>query len=133
MIEVCMIEDMTSAKFFDTTGKRIRILREDRELNQTELARRMAELGVGVAFFLDRFLVLKHVPYLSQIEGDSKTPRLPVLAAIARALETTTDYLLLLSDEPSPPAGGRCSPQTTPPPRTSGCASTCGCTCATTA
>ncbi len=47
MIEVCMIEDMTSAKFFDTTGKRIRILREDRELNQTELARRMAELGVG--------------------------------------------------------------------------------------
>ena len=47
MIEVCMIEDMTSAKFFDTTGKRIRILREDRELNQTELACRMAELGVG--------------------------------------------------------------------------------------
>lgn len=122
MIEVCMIEDMTSAKFFDTTGKRIRILREDRELNQTELARRMAELGVGV-----------DPSYLSQIEGDSKTPRLPVLAAIARALETTTDYLLLLSDEPSPPAGGRCSPQTTPPPRTSGCASTCGCTCATTA
>jgi hypothetical protein len=38
MTETCIMDGMTSAKFFDTMGKRIRILREDQGLNQTEAA-----------------------------------------------------------------------------------------------
>jgi len=71
-------------------GKRLRILREDQGINQTELAQRMADMGAGI-----------DPSYLSQIEADAKMPRLPVLAAIVRALNTTSDYLLLLSDQPA--------------------------------
>jgi transcriptional regulator with XRE-family HTH domain len=90
--ECSTMNDMTSAHFFGTMGKRLRILREERGLNQTELARLMDGIGAGV-----------DPSYLSQIESDAKMPRLPVLVAIARALGTTTDYLLLLSDDPAPP------------------------------
>lgn len=92
MVKSAIVDSMTSARFFDTMGKRMRILREDKGLNQTELAQRMAALGVGV-----------DPSYLSQIESDAKLPRLPVFAGIARALGTTTDYLLLLADDPTPP------------------------------
>ena len=91
MTETCIMDGMTSAKFFDTMGKRIRILREDQGLNQTELAQRMAQCGGGV-----------DPSYLSQMESDAKLPRLPVFVAIVRALGTTADYLLLLSDDPQP-------------------------------
>jgi len=91
--EVVILAGMTKAAFFDTMGKRVRILRDDKDLNQTELAQLMAQVGAPI-----------DPSYLSQIEGDTKMPRLPVLRAIAQTLETTTDYLLLLTDDPAIPA-----------------------------
>ncbi len=90
-MEALILDGMTSAAFFDTMGKRIRILRDDRQLSQTDMAVLMGAYGAAV-----------NPSYLSQIEADAKLPRLPVLRAIARVLETTTDYLLLLSDDPLP-------------------------------
>ena len=65
MTNAFMILDMSSTDFFDTTGKRVRILRDDRRLNQTEMAQRMREFGAPV-----------DPSYLSQIEAGTKMPRL---------------------------------------------------------
>lgn len=80
-------------KLLNTTGRRIRALREqeDINMNQDELARR---LGVSNAF-------------LSEIERDRKKLPLGTVIELARILRTTTDYLLLLTDVadvPPPPA-----------------------------
>lgn len=37
-MESLIIVDMAIDSFFDTMGKRIRILRDDRKMNQTEMA-----------------------------------------------------------------------------------------------
>lgn len=82
-----------SMKLLNTTGRRIRALREqeDINMNQDELARR---LNVSNAF-------------LSDIERDKKKLPLGMVIELARILRTTTDYLLLLTDVadvPPPPA-----------------------------
>ena len=63
-------------------GKRLRELRQERGLTQTEAA---AALG------------LNSVTYL-QYEKDQREPPLAVLVAMAKFYNTTTDYLLGLSD-----------------------------------
>ena len=56
-MESLIIIDMAVDNFFDTMGKRIRILRDDRKMNQTEMANRMGQFGQKV-----------DPSYLSQIE-----------------------------------------------------------------
>lgn len=73
----------------NTTGKRIRLLRGDLDLTQEELTRQVEKLGVQVGR-----------SYLSILERSDKVPSGEVLAGLARVLRTTTDYLLLLTDDP---------------------------------
>ncbi len=40
--------------------------------------------------------------YLSQLERGDKTPTGEIVAGIAKVLNTTTDYLLLMNDDPAP-------------------------------
>lgn len=70
-----------------TLGKRIKALRADRGVSQKDLARMIATAQ----------------SHLSEIEADG-VPRVSgdLLARIASALNTTTDYLLLLTDDPQP-------------------------------
>ena len=72
----------------DTTGKRLRALRHDLGMSQKELAQ-LAGLSPSA---------------VSRIESDvAQAQPGRDLARIAEALGTTTDYLLLLSDDPLPP------------------------------
>lgn len=91
-MESLIIVDMAIDSFFDTMGKRVRILRDDRKMNQTEMANRMGQFGQKV-----------DPSYLSQIERGDKMPSLPVFKAIVQVLESTADYLLLLTDDPEVP------------------------------
>lgn len=81
-----------SAHFLDTVGKRIRILRQDLDLNQAELVTALEKHGIAVGR-----------SYISELERSDKVPSGTVLAGLARVLGTTTDYLLLLTDDPNPP------------------------------
>jgi len=91
-MESLIIVDMAIDSFFDTMGKRIRILRDDRKMNQTEMANRMGRYGQKI-----------DPSYLSQIERGDKAPSLSVFKAIVQVLESTADYLLLLTDDPDVP------------------------------
>jgi len=72
----------------DTTGKRLKALRADLGISQKELA---SQVGMSQSS-------------LSRLESDL-APAMPGrdLARIAEAMNTTTDYLLLLTDDPLPP------------------------------
>lgn len=61
-------------------------------MNQTELAQHMGRYGNAVT-----------PSYISQIEKGDKIPSVDVLVAMARALDTSADYLLMLSDDPRRP------------------------------
>ena len=71
----------------DTTGKRLKALRADLGLSQKQLAH---QIGMSQSS-------------LSRLEGDL-APAMPGrdLARLAGALDTTTDYLLLLTGDPLP-------------------------------
>lgn len=77
---------------WSTTGKRIRLLRGDYDISQTDLAVAASSNGVYVS-----------QSALSRYEADVTIAPSNAMAAIARALNTTTDYLLMLSDDPNPP------------------------------
>jgi transcriptional regulator with XRE-family HTH domain len=79
-------------KLLATTGKRLQVLREDLGINQKELAHELGKMGISV----DR-------SHIANIENNNRNPSLDLLTALAKALGTTTDYLLLLTDDPSPP------------------------------
>ena len=81
-----------NAHFLDTVGKRIRILRQDLDLNQAELVTALEKHGIAVGR-----------SYISELERSDKVPSGTVLAGLARVLGTTTDYLLLLTEDPNPP------------------------------
>lgn len=83
---------MMARHFFDTVGKRIRVLRQDIGLNQQELTAELERYGAVIG-----------PSYVSELERTDKVPSAQVLAALAQALNTTTDYLLLLTDDPVPP------------------------------
>lgn len=86
-----MIVYMTTG-FFDTVGKRVRALRQDQSMNQTELTQWLSGIGVDI-----------NSSYISQIENMGKIPSAEVLVGLARILKTSTDYLLMLTDDPEPP------------------------------
>ena len=72
-------------------GKRIKRLRQDYDWNQAELAARLTGEGVEVG-----------VSHISRIEKSERNPSTEMLTSLARVLGTTTDYLLLLTDDPLP-------------------------------
>jgi len=82
------------ARFDNTFGKRLKLLRMDKGLTQDELAQKMRE-DHGVAVGQN---------YISEMERFNKIPSGGIVAAMAKALGTTTDYLLMVSNAPTPPA-----------------------------
>jgi len=80
-----------STQFETSLGKRVKLLRQFLGLNQEELQERMQrDYGVRVG-----------QGYISDIERDKATPTWQVVAGLARALHTTADYLMLLTDNAS--------------------------------
>ncbi len=76
-------------QFFDTVGKRIRLLRQDLGLNQATLVSELKKQGIEIGS-----------SYISELERTDKVPSGTVLAGLAKVLGTTTDYLLMLTDDP---------------------------------
>jgi transcriptional regulator with XRE-family HTH domain len=74
-------------ELLNTTGKRVERLRRDHGWTQVELAR-AAQVRQG---------------YISIIEKDNGAPSAALMAAIARALETTLDFLMMLTNDPRTP------------------------------
>jgi transcriptional regulator with XRE-family HTH domain len=73
----------------ETFGKRLRALRQDKNLSQIELRDKIkAETEVEIG-----------ETYISELERTSKMPSLEVAAALARVLDVTLDYLGLLIDD----------------------------------
>lgn len=68
--------------------ERIRNLRQDKDFTQTQMAE---WLSVGQSTYSDYELGKLNIP-------------LPTLVRIAQILGTSTDYLLNLSDDPTPPS-----------------------------
>ena len=77
---------------FNTFGKRVRLLREDMGLTQGDVVNQLATQGIKM-----------RQSYLSELERTGKTPPGEMVAGLAKVFNTTTDYLLLLNDDPSPP------------------------------
>lgn len=70
----------------NTPGKRVNRLREDLGLRQVDLAQ-----TVGV-----------RQNYISAIEVGTAMPNADIMAKIAKALGTTLDFIMMLSDDPLP-------------------------------
>ena len=81
-----------SKKILSSTGKRIRALRNEKGWNQTEFVEILSGNGKQIAR-----------SSMSEIETDVNNPSLGLLVGIAKTLGTTTDYLLLVNDDPFPP------------------------------
>lgn len=77
-----------------TFGKRIRLLRQDRQWTQIKLAEEARAYGVDI-----------RNTWISELENadENKLPSIDVVIAFAKLLGTTTDFLLLLSNDPKPP------------------------------
>ena len=67
--------------------RRIRDLREDHDLTQTQVA---------------EYLAMKQPQYLRYEKGQQDIPT-PVLIRLAQLYKTSTDYLLGLTNNPTPP------------------------------
>lgn len=72
----------------DTVGKRIRVLRQDLDLSQVQLANELRKLGIDITN-----------GYISELESRDKVPSGKVITGLARVLGTTTDYLLMLTED----------------------------------
>lgn len=81
-------------RFFDTTGKRLRLLRMERGLKQGDVA---------------RLVGIRHA-YMSEIENDKARPSGEVIATLADVLHTSTDFLLLRTNDPGFPAPAELEP-----------------------
>lgn len=86
---------MGADQYLPSLGQRVSKLREDFDWNQTRLAEALRASGTPV----DRSTI-------SRIEDGSRRPSHELLTALAKVLETSTDYLLLLTDDPLPNAEG---------------------------
>lgn len=80
--------------FFDTTAKRIRVLRGTLGYKQKDLERELNKLGAGVKG-----------GYISNIERKGAGISQATLPLLAKALKTTVDYLTLATDDPKPLTG----------------------------
>lgn len=78
-------------QLLNTVGKRIRILRQDMGYSQEGLTHQLASIGVEMGR-----------SYISELERTNKVPSRDIIAGLAKVLETTTDYLLLVTDNPLP-------------------------------
>lgn len=83
---------MNNHQLFPTLGQRIVKLRGDYGWTQSDLIRRVRDVGDNVARST-----------ISRIENNERNPSPELLATLARVLGTSTDYLLLLTDNPLPP------------------------------
>jgi transcriptional regulator with XRE-family HTH domain len=79
-------------QFANTTGKRVRLLRLDLGATQGEVAKLLQKNGVDVGR-----------TYVSEIERSNRMPSGEVIAGLARVFNTTSDYLLRLTDNPFRP------------------------------
>lgn len=70
----------------ETLGSRLKLLREAKNLTQTELS---------------QMLELKTYTTVSKWESDDNSPRGKELMTLAKLFNVTTDYLLCLSDDPN--------------------------------
>lgn len=89
-MNLCYAVDMTLS--IAGVGARVRQLRESVLMNQSGLATAIAK-EVGKDDFTQGSV--------SAIERGDRLPSVPVLAALAKVLETSTDYLLGLTDDPT--------------------------------
>jgi transcriptional regulator with XRE-family HTH domain len=78
-----------SDTLLNTTGKRVRLLRQDLRMNQATVGLELKKLGVDIS-----------QTYISKLENNDVVPNGRVIAGLAQVLNTTTDYLLLLTDDP---------------------------------
>ncbi len=81
-------------EFFNTTGKRVRILRQDLGLTQDEMHRRLRAAGTEISR-----------SYISVIERQDLLAGSDLVRGLAKVLNTSTDYLLLMTDDPMPYRG----------------------------
>lgn len=72
----------------ETTGSRVRWLRDRLGVTQAELARRLSV----------------RQSYVSEIENNQATPSTQLMLALAEQLDTSVDFLLMRSDDPRMPA-----------------------------
>lgn len=78
-----------------TFGKRLKFARVERDLTQEQLRDEMhKQCGVTIG-----------ATYISELERSSKSPSLPIAAAMAKVLGVSLDYLGLLTDEDLPVVG----------------------------
>ena len=78
--------DMNGIELLDSMGARVVLLMKHKRLSGKELAK---HVGVSEVF-------------VSQIINQGKEPSTAVLRKLVRALDTTADFLLCLSDTPHP-------------------------------
>jgi transcriptional regulator with XRE-family HTH domain len=81
---------------FEGFGHRLRCLREQRGINQEQL-----RLALKATRFSVKISRPNHISNMETSDG-RKLPSVQVLAALAEVLETNTDYLLGLTDDPAP-------------------------------
>ena len=82
---------MGADQYLPTLGQRVAKLRDDFGWNKRELADALRANGTPV-----------HNSTVSRIESNDRHPSGDVLAALAKVLGTTTDYLLAVTDDPLP-------------------------------
>lgn len=71
-----------------TLGQRALILRKDLDYSQRDVVDYLKSHGVDIDY-----------SHYSRIENDKALPSIPVLIAMVKVLNCTSDYLLLISDE----------------------------------
>ena len=72
-------------------GRRFQLLRQEKDLSQTAIAAMLQSYGVNIT-----------ASHLSLVEKNKRNVSIDLLVALARLLETSTDYLLVLTDDPTP-------------------------------
>src|SRR5262245_55382995 len=90
LVEDFTMEQRVMTELLNTTGKRVERLRKDRGWRQADLA--------------DVAKVRQN--YISAIENDTATPSAETMTAIAKALDTTLDFLMILTNNPALPGDG---------------------------
>jgi transcriptional regulator with XRE-family HTH domain len=79
-----------------TYGRRVRFLREQRDMLQKELREALIASGNPMS-----------AGYSSGLENGDQQPTGEIIAATARILGTSTDFLLMMTDDPTPVAERR--------------------------
>ncbi len=72
-----------------TMGKRLKMLREETDMDQRQFARAVSQRGVSVTN-----------SFVSSMESGRSKPSIDVLVALANELEVSADYLLMRTDIP---------------------------------